>query len=376
MENKFTLLYVDDEISNLQIFKNTFRREYNIHTAISANEALKILDNEKVDLILSDQRMPETDGVTFLKTTIEKYPDINRILITAFTDFDALKSAINEAQIFQYVQKPWKEEQLRFVIEKALEAYWLKTENRRLTNQLKENNENLEKINNELISFDKLKSEFLSTISHEIRTPLNGLVGTIELIKHGLVVNDTRSIENIYFMLESSISKIEQFLLSAELITFLKAHKYPINITSIDISRIIEDTIKSLWDKAMDKNIDFVNIVSESTIIQADKKLISIILKEIIDNAIKYSPAKGKILIQLKNQDEFTVLEIQDQGSGFPEKVLKNAFKLFNKGGNVALDNVGISIAIAKIIMEEHSGDIKIQNIANSGALVQLLFKQ
>ena len=101
MENKFTILYVDDEESNLNIFKNTFRRDYNILVALSATDGLEILKKEHVDLILTDQRMPEMDGVEFLKQALSIYPDLNRILITAYSDFDALRNAINEAQIFQ-----------------------------------------------------------------------------------------------------------------------------------------------------------------------------------------------------------------------------------------------------------------------------------
>ena len=106
-KRKYNILYVDDEISNLNVFRNTFRRNYNIFTAESALEGLEILDREKIDMILTDQRMPEMSGVEFLKKVIQKYPEPSRILITAFTDFNALKDAVNEAKIFQFIQKPF-----------------------------------------------------------------------------------------------------------------------------------------------------------------------------------------------------------------------------------------------------------------------------
>src|SRR3989339_1831843 len=162
MENKFTILYVDDEESNLNIFKNTFRRDYNILVALSATDGLEILKKEHVDLILTDQRMPEMDGVEFLKQALSIYPDLNRILITAYSDFDAIRNAINEAQIFQYIQKPWTEDKLRSIIEQGLEVYRLKIENTKLTNELKDKNEQLEKMNSELLNLDKLKNDFLS----------------------------------------------------------------------------------------------------------------------------------------------------------------------------------------------------------------------
>lgn len=81
---KFTILYVDDDESNLRIFKDTFRRKFEIFTAKSAKEGIDILDKNKIDLILSDQRMPEMSGVEFLKHSLEKHPEPNRILITGF----------------------------------------------------------------------------------------------------------------------------------------------------------------------------------------------------------------------------------------------------------------------------------------------------
>jgi DNA-binding NtrC family response regulator len=78
------------------------------------------------------------DGVSFLKQTINSFPELNRILITGYTDFDALRTAVNEAKIFQYIQKPWKEDQLKNIIDKALELYQLRRENQSLTDQLQE----------------------------------------------------------------------------------------------------------------------------------------------------------------------------------------------------------------------------------------------
>lgn len=374
MENKFTILYVDDEVSNLHIFKDTFRREYNVLTAISAKDGLDILGKEKVDLILTDQRMPEMDGVSFLKKAIQNYPDLNRILITAYSDFDALRSAINEAQIFQYIQKPWKEDQLRIVIERALEIYHLKIENEQLSKQIKEKNKLLEKINADLVEFEKQKYEFLSTVSHEIRTPLNGLVGSIELIKSGLSPNDPESIENIYFMLESSIKKLEHFLIAAEQITFLKAKKFVLNIQKNTLKEILNKIIADLNDSLVLKRIEIITDINEETL-YADKELLPISLRIIIENSIKYSPQSGKIFISSSKTGDLLKIEVNDEGEGFPKKVIDNAFQLFNKGDRFIEENVGLELSAVKMIMDEHNGDIKIQNIANSGASVQLFFK-
>ena len=101
-EKKYTILYVDDEESNLRIFRNTFRKQYNIITASSGDEALSLLENKEIDLILTDQRMPGMSGIDFLKIAIGKYPELNRILVTAYSDYEILQQAVNELKIFQY----------------------------------------------------------------------------------------------------------------------------------------------------------------------------------------------------------------------------------------------------------------------------------
>lgn len=106
---------------------------------------MKILDENKIDLILTDQKMPEMTGVEFLKNVIPKHPDPFRLIVTGFSDTESIVEAINECGIYQYVTKPWKNEEMRFVIDKALEAYQMSMDNKQLLNQLREANEDLEK---------------------------------------------------------------------------------------------------------------------------------------------------------------------------------------------------------------------------------------
>lgn len=148
--SKANILYVDDEVSNLRTFKNSLRREYNVLTATSGEEGLKILAKNEIDVIVADQKMPEMTGVDFLKIVLKKYPMPNRILITGYTNFDALKDAINEGKIFQYVQKPWEKEILVHILEKAIEAYHLEKDNKQLKEKLLKNNKEISSINKKL----------------------------------------------------------------------------------------------------------------------------------------------------------------------------------------------------------------------------------
>ncbi|HEY8780298.1 MAG TPA: response regulator [Mucilaginibacter sp.] len=142
-ENKITILYVDDEENNLFSFKATFRIKYQVYTAISGDEALKILAAKPIHIIITDQRMPEMTGVEFLEKVLEKYPDPMRILLTGYADMEAVVDAVNKGKIFHYLAKPWNEEELDLTINRAYEKYIEKA-------QLKEMNEKLEVSNDQL----------------------------------------------------------------------------------------------------------------------------------------------------------------------------------------------------------------------------------
>jgi len=142
-ESKITVLYVDDEENNLFSFKATFRIKYRVLTALSGDEALKILAENQVHIIVTDQRMPEMTGVEFLVNVLKKFPDPVRILLTGYADMEAVVDAVNKGKIFHYLSKPWNEEELDVTMQRAYEKYLAKA-------RLKEMNEKLEVSNDQL----------------------------------------------------------------------------------------------------------------------------------------------------------------------------------------------------------------------------------
>ncbi|MGC4234367.1 MAG: response regulator [Niabella sp.] len=138
------ILYIDDEIHNLNSFRAVFRRSYNIFTALSADEGRKILKENDIHLIITDQRMPEITGIEFLESIIKDHPHVPRILLTGYTDINAVIDAINKGSVYKYVQKPWSEEELRTTIEEALKLYTSSKNKEELTEKLILTNEQLE----------------------------------------------------------------------------------------------------------------------------------------------------------------------------------------------------------------------------------------
>ena len=121
--DKIKVLYLDDEIENLNAFKAAFRRDFEIHTAISADEGYEVLKNHRIEVVLSDQRMPGITGVDFFESISEQYPNPMRILLTGYSDINAIIDAVNRGHIYRYVSKPWHEHDLKLAIENAHDIY-------------------------------------------------------------------------------------------------------------------------------------------------------------------------------------------------------------------------------------------------------------
>lgn len=121
---KARMLVVDDEPDNLDLLYRTFRRHFQVLRASSGIEALELLSTEgEVAVIISDQRMPEMKGTEFLSKTVPEFPDTVRIILTGFTDVEDLVDAINAGQVYRYITKPWDPEELKGVVDRAVETY-------------------------------------------------------------------------------------------------------------------------------------------------------------------------------------------------------------------------------------------------------------
>jgi response regulator RpfG family c-di-GMP phosphodiesterase len=143
-EKKINVLYIDDEPNNITSFRAAFRRTFNIYSAESAEEGRNILEIEPIEVILSDQRMPKMTGIEFFQSILTTHPDPIRILITGYTDINAVIDAINIGQVYKYLTKPWIEHEVKSSILNAFEVFELRRQNRELTEKLLEANKKLE----------------------------------------------------------------------------------------------------------------------------------------------------------------------------------------------------------------------------------------
>ena len=168
-DNQHTILCVDDETNILNSIKRLLRKEgYRLLTASSGIEGLKILEENDVHLVLSDQRMPQMSGTEFLAEVRGKYPDVIRIILTGYTEVDSITESINKGNIYKFFLKPWNDQNLKLEIGKALEQYDLIQTNKMLHKKVLEQNEELKRINENLEGRIQERTEELEIQNHAL----------------------------------------------------------------------------------------------------------------------------------------------------------------------------------------------------------------
>lgn len=144
-DKKYAILYVDDEETNLRVFKSNFRRFYKVHTAVTPFEAIEMLKENDIQVIITDQRMPEMTGTEFLEKILPDFPDVIKIILTGFTDIEAIKDGINRCGIYKYITKPWNFDEMKAVLDRALDTYQSTIDSVEHMKDLEETNVELER---------------------------------------------------------------------------------------------------------------------------------------------------------------------------------------------------------------------------------------
>ena len=238
-----TLLIVDDEVDVLESLRHQFHRTYRVLTSPSGAEAIELLENNDVEVILSDQRMPGMSGDVLLRKARELKPDTIRMLFTGYADIQAVINAVNEGHIFRYILKPWDSAELEGIIRQGIEQYDLLAERRRLIAELQAANAQLVEANGELARAGQLKTAFIEVASHEFNTPITLVLGLTELLR---LANPDRSDQEQEILRQITASGRQLARLVTNMLTLLRAEDFrktlqrqPIELDEL-IRRVVE----------------------------------------------------------------------------------------------------------------------------------------
>ncbi len=389
------VLFIDDEEHNLTVFKGTFRRHYTIHAVLSGHEALELLKEQPVHVVIVDQRMPRMSGVEFLQEIIPLYPDIVRIVLTGFSDVGAVISAINDAGVYRYITKPWTEHDLKMTIDSAVEYYHLQLENKALMLHLSEYNQRLEQTvqqrtweiqstnaelheaNAQLKELNKEKDEFMGIAAHDLKNPLNGIMGLASMIE---TVPDLsrEQVEDFARMIVSSSQRM--FDLISRLLDINAIEQGNLNLTIVhcSLATTVENVVENFRPRALKKDIALHYVCeASSTIILADEVALMQIVENLVSNAVKYSPQGRSVWVSVLNAESSIHLCVKDEGPGISAEDQTKLFGKFMRltaqptGGE---DSTGLGLSIVKRMVEAMNGSVWCESELGHGATFVVAF--
>jgi len=224
---------------------------------------------------------------------------------------------------------------------------------------------------------NKLKSSFLANMSHEIRTPLNAIVGYSELIEDDVKSGNNESALELFTYLKEGYNRLVSLVDNIMEMTLIQSGEADIELIRTDASEIIDDVLAGMQSFADEKGIDLGNEVLPGTIINADRKKFNKIIKELLDNAIKYNEHGGSVLISSKAEDGLIHISIQDTGKGIKQEQLNRMLEPFtqeDEGHKREYEGAGLGLTIAYNLTKLMNGTFEVQSEKNKGTKIIIVF--
>jgi signal transduction histidine kinase len=347
---KRDILYVDDEMDNIIVFETAFEDEFNIHTAASGQEALAILDRMPIPVVVADQRMPEMTGVELFEIVRQKHPHSKRILLTGYTEPDAMLDAINKGRIFYFIKKPWERPMLLAVLIRALEAYDLSVANTALTDRL--------------IASERgaLLGRATARITHEMGNQLS-ILPLIELIESNY--SDQEELVKIAHFARETYDRLVALI--QEVKDFMRVEHEQFTKQPLSLAETVHDLVSFLRFDNTIPHEQFTLQVHADAVILANKIKVQQVIVNLLKNAahaIRERP-DGRIELTIDRDGDDAVLQVSDTGCGMSAEVLDRIWEpYFTTKGE---EGNGLGLDISRQLIEGHGGTISCDSLLDVG---------
>jgi len=369
--NATEILLVDDDPRILESFGRRLRRQgYRVKTAMNGIEALETLKNSEPDIIISDMRMPQMDGVELMKKIpVKDGAPPGRIIFTAFDDGEAMEMAkLGEGGVFRVEKDRWGTD-LQPAIARALEL-------RKITLELIKNAK--EKLRQEkklaelkaVQELNKLQNVFMASINHEFRTPLTGIIGFAQtmllMLERGNLTPD-KITKYLKHVLDSADRLVKLLYDVTEILLIAKG--VHLDIQEIALHHIIKELQSEMLEKAAAKNLVFeINLPENLQRVKADRRRLAQVLRNLIENAVKFTN-EGRVVVEAVSGAEGVTVSVSDTGIGIKEEEVKYIFGRFTKVDNSGFrPGTGLGLYISENLVKLMGGEIWLDSKAGKGS--------
>jgi signal transduction histidine kinase len=360
---------VDDEPDVVQSVQDLLRRRYRVLGATGAEDGLRLLRENEVHVVMSDQRMPGVSGVEFLARVRAERPDVVRLLFTGYADLKAVIDAINEGHVYRYLTKPLGPDELEAVIRQAAEQYDLLAERKRLLADLQSRNQELQRANAELKESNALKEAFIRVASHELRTPLTILIGLPELALRapGLPPAAADWFRRTLAAAQRLHRLVEQLLQMLRVGRFER----PLLRRPADLAALVREAADDVRPFAEQRRLELaLDLAPNLGTVEVDEGKVRDSLNHLLLNAIKFTPDGGRIELSARRTPAGDAeLRVRDNGVGISPEELAHLFEPFFTERDVSKHSsgqfeflrrgLGLGLSVVRAFVAMHGGTVE-----------------
>jgi two-component system sensor histidine kinase/response regulator len=383
MNKRDIILCIDDEVIVLDSLKEQLQSEYSGHmieVAESGEEAMEIINElieDKVELpiVIADFIMPGMKGDKLLEKIHTLLPYTKNILLTGQASIEGVSYAVNKANLYRFIPKPWDKEDLILTVKEALRSYDQEKTIIRQNIELKELNATLEKKvelrTRELKELNATKDKFFSIIAHDLKNPFNTLLGFSELLITNINEYDKNRIgEFINIIFQTSKNA---YMLLENLLEWSRSQTGRLEMTpsDIEIAELVDDNIDLIYNNASNKKLELNNRIDKKVKAYADSNMTNTIIRNLLSNAIKYTATGGKIEITSKIENNYVEVTVSDTGVGIKEENIGKLFRIdenFSTKGTNDETGTGLGLILCKEFVKKNGGDIWVTSKLGKGS--------
>ena len=378
------ILCIDDESIVLDALKEQIQKEFVseflVETAESGDEAIEIFEEltgegDEIPVVIADFIMPGMKGDALLEKIHTMDPRSKTILLTGQASIEGIGNAINKADLYRFIAKPWEKDDLVLTIKEAIKSYeqegTILEQNKELT-ELNINLENkVEQRTQELRELNATKDKFFSIIAHDLKNPFNTLLGFTELMLDSLEDFDYEKIRE-FISIIADTSK-HSYALLENLLEWSRSQTGRIQMKpeTIDLYKLVEENIDFLLNQAGNKKIKLVNGVASPAHVHADANMLNTVVRNLISNAIKYTGEGGSITVSAIEKDGMVETSVADTGMGIKPENLEKLFRIdvnFSTKGTANEIGTGLGLILCKEFITRNEGKIWVESELGKGS--------
>lgn len=366
-ETGIRIIVIDDELGLREGCRRALRRHgYEVEVAATGHEGLAQVQQDGFALALLDVMMPDVSGIDLLKAIRAHDPDIVCIIITGYATVELAVAAL-KLGAYDFIAKPFSDDNLVLAVEKGLEKRRLEQEARRLQ-RIEEEARRLAQEKEMLEELDRVKSAFMRKVAHELRAPIAAIESFMNSLLEGYGSPETqRLMQKRAAQRSSELLDLVDDLLNLSRIKDVKLESAKQEVCL----KSVLDQVLSLHGPEAEKKEITIDLACETCPpIVADPAHIKQLWTNLISNAIKYTPDGGRIDVRLFPQDGIIVGEVADTGIGIAEADQPRLFEEFfrtEQAKAFAQHGTGLGLSIVKQIIQEYGGDIQVESELGQG---------